>query len=327
MRIRFREWFSGATAGSLLIAAFVLWPGAAVAAQASKTGADQAARAEWSAALENDRAEARASLLSLRLFGGFSRAEAGDMNKALDGYFEVFKLYEAHGFGTTAGDYQPLRDGYQGGADLVLQVTPHIGIGVGAGYLRMSESSRMTFTLLSEDMKISTAPTLSAIPIRVGLFLTLPVVAGLNLTAGAGAAAYAQLKLDSLQRLEESEGEWTEWRLAARRNAPLDDIGYWGSLGLELNLSRNTGFFIEALARYARLGTFDTATLEARDNDGDSETVKGRLFMATYASPEASWSTFIVAETPPEPQDFTTHSELRIDLGGFSLQAGFRIRL
>ena len=84
--------------------------------------------------------DAKLSPLVLRLYGGFTRAEAGDINEGLDGYFEVLELYSALGLGTTTGAFRPLRDGRNFGADLVFQITPHVGIGIGAGYLRFSAS-------------------------------------------------------------------------------------------------------------------------------------------------------------------------------------------
>ena len=102
--------------------------------------------------------DAKLSPLVLRLYGGFTRAEAGDINEGLDGYFEVLELYPALGLGMTTGAFRPLRDGRNSGADLVFQITPHVGIGIGAGYLRFSKSSSITFTDGSGSVELSAAP-------------------------------------------------------------------------------------------------------------------------------------------------------------------------
>jgi hypothetical protein len=327
--MRIREPLSSVTIAVLLTAGLVSWPTAAAAAGQSDPDTKKGIRIEREAALQMERTEAKLSSLVLRLFGGLSQAEAGDVNEGLDGYFEVFKLYSALGYGTTTGSYNPLRAGYNFGADLVFQITRHIGIGIGAGYMRFSKSSHMTFSHGSEDIKISGTPTLSAVPIRLGLFLTLPLGSKLNLTLDAGAAAYAALKLDAKQRLDYPYGYWMETSLSATRSAPqFDNLGYQGSLGFEFMVSRNTGFFVEAFGRYARLKNFEKATALNKNSDGDSETIEGRIYLATYAYAEGGWSMFTVEGTPPVsvPPE-RVYREPKIDLSGFSFQAGFRIRL
>jgi hypothetical protein len=326
--MRIRERLSGVTIAVFLTAGLASWPAAAAAAGQSGPDTKEETRTERAAALQMERSEAKFSRLALRLYGGFSRAEAGDLNEGLDGYYELFKLYSALGFGTTTGGYNRLRAGYNFGGDLIFQVTRHVGIGIGAGYMRFSESSLMTWTLESESAEFSTSPMLSAVPIRLGLFLTLPLGKRLNLTVDGGAAAYAALKFDVPQRIGYPEGDWLEISLKASRNSPFDNIGYQGSLGFEFIVSRNVGFFVEALGRYARFKNFETATALYKNNAGESETIEGRIYLETYTSDEGGYSVFTIEETPPvsDPPGHV-YTEPKIDLSGFSLQAGLRIRL
>lgn len=316
--MRIRGLFSGVAIAALMTAGLASWPAAAAAGPA---GPDQE---------KEGRFESKPSPLSLRLYGGVSRAEAADLDNGLDGYFEIFELYRAWGYGTTTGGYaSPFRAGTNGGADLVLQLSRGIGIGIGAGYLRFSKSSDMTFSLESEDYRISVAPTLSAIPIRVGVFLTLPLGSRLNLTVNGGAVAYAALKLDARHRIDYPDGEGMEASVKASGGEPFPNLGYEGSLGFEIMVSRSTGFFIEALGRYARLKNFEEASASYRSSDGDSEVTDGRLYLSSHTTSDGQhWSAFTVEETPPvSGSPSITYSEPKVDLGGFSLQAGFRIRL
>jgi len=315
------------TTAVLLTAGIVSWPTAAAAAGQSDPDKEREIRTEREAARQMERTEVKLSPLALRLFGGYSQVEAGDMNEGLDGYFEIFELYQAEGYGTVTGGYTPLRSGYNFGADLVFQLTRHVGIGIGAGRLRFSESSRITWSYGS-DIDFSSTPTLSAIPIRLALFLTIPLGRRLNLTIDAGAAAYAALKLEARQRLESSDGHWLEASLNASRNAPFDNLGFQGSLGFEFMILPNTGFFVEALGRYARFENFAKATESLRNNEGDSETNEGRLYLETHTFYGKSYSQFRVAGTPPvSDPPHLVYREPKIDLSGFSLQAGLRIRL
>jgi hypothetical protein len=321
------------TIAALLTTGIVSWPTAAAAAGKSDPDKKGGIRTERAASPQMERTEAKLSPIALRLFGGYGQVEAGDVNEGLDGYFELLKLYSAVGAGTTTGGYTALRSGYDFGADLVFQITPRVGLGVGASWVRFSENSRITWSFegRSEDADISSTPTLSAIPIRLGLFLTLPLGKKLNLTIGAGAEAYTALKLEARERLEgfaSFEGDWVETTLSASRNAPLDNLGFQGSLGFELMILPNTGFFIEALGRYARFENFEKATISARNNEGASEANAGRIYLETRTFDGMSYSKFIVAETPPvSDSPGRVFTEPKIDLSGFSLRAGLRIRL
>jgi hypothetical protein len=268
---------------------------------------------------------AGASRFSLRLYGGFSRIGAADLNAGFDGYYELIELYEAEGFGTVTGGYTPLKNGYNGGADVIYEITPRIGIGIGAGYLRTSANSLATLAVEGDTIDLPATATLSAIPIRLGVFLTFPIGGKLNLTADAGAAYYAALKVDATQRIEFDEADWQEMSINAQRSS-FANLGFQGSLGLEYMVSPKMGFFVEALGRYASFKNFETATGSNQSSGGFSESTEGKIYLATVTGSEGSWSLFIVEETPPTPGEGVTYSEPKIDLSGFSLQAGIRIR-
>jgi hypothetical protein len=275
----------------------------------------------------------KASALSLRLYGGLSRLAAGDVNEGSDGYFELLELYEAMGAGSASGSYSPLHTGYNFGADIVFQLSPMIGVGIGAGYLQSSKTSQMTFSMISIDggveFTLTGTPKLRAVPVRLAVFFTLPLSGKLSLTADAGGTYYAALKLDASQRLESSDGMWQTQSLSASRSNLSDNLGFQGSLGFEYKISQKMGFFIEAVGRYASFKNFDTATGTSQSSGGVPETDVGKIYLETITySDLGSWSWFIVSADPPtpEPPDLT-YREPKIDLGGFSLQAGIRIRL
>ncbi len=270
----------------------------------------------------------KSSPLNLRLYGGFSRLAAGDVNEGCDGFFELLELYAALGFGTASGGYNPIHAGYNFGADLVFQITPNIGVGIGAGYLQSSKSSLMTLSSTAiGEITLTGTPKLSAMPIRLAVFFTLPLGGKFNLTADVGAAFYAGLKLEAEQRLEVAADNWEEMSLSASRSSLSDNLGFQGSLGFEYKISPKMGFFVEAVGRSARFKNFDTATGTSENSDGDPETDVGKIYLATYTYPEGTYSAFIISEAVPLPDPDVTYREPKIDLSGFSLQAGIRIRL
>jgi hypothetical protein len=194
--------------------------------------------------------------------------------------------------------------------------------------MRFTESSDLTLLFESASVDLSTTPTLSAVPIRLGLFVTLPLGKRLDLTAGAGVTAYAELKLEEKRHLKYVNDHWEDTSLSAGRKAPLDNIGYHGSLGIELKIFPNTGFFVEVVGQYARFGNFKTVAVSEKDDRGEVAKGEGRIYLAMYRYPDGEFSYFTVEESAPvSDSPYLAYKEPKIDLGGFGLQAGFRIRL
>ena len=266
------------------------------------------------------------SKLSLRLYGGYSYIGAADVNEGSDFYFELVELYAAQSKGTVTGSYSPLHGGLDFGADLIYQITPNIGVGLGAGYMRNSRRSTATWAFDATEYVLTAEPVLTAIPVRLGVFLTFPVGGRINLTADAGAAYYAGLKFDATQRVDFNATEWQEMSVGSIE-AGSANVGFQGSLGLEYMVSPKMGFFIEAAGRYAKLGNFDQVTGISNSSGGGSETTDGKLYIATDTDPDFPVSMFTIEETPPVDTAFETYREPKFDLSGFSLQAGIRIRL
>ena len=93
-------------------------------------------------------------------------------------------------------------------------------MGVGAGFMRNSSRSLATFTVDTTETLITVEPTISAIPVRLGVFFTFPVAGQVNLTADIGGAYYAGLKFDAVQRLESRAANWSEMSVASLTAGP-----------------------------------------------------------------------------------------------------------
>jgi hypothetical protein len=265
------------------------------------------------------------SRLSVRLYGGLSYIGAGDINTGSRGFFDLLELYAAYGVGTFTGEYSSLHGGFDAGVDIVYQITPNIGLGLGAGFIRCTRGSAGVYSDEGQDAAVTAAPAISAIPIRLGAFLTFPASPTLDFTAEVGGAYYAGLEFDLEQRLEFGPNDWVEF-LYSGGEAGSSNLGFHGALGLEYEITAKTGIFVQAVGRYAMLGNFKTAWEIMNDGGGNSNTSDGVLYIRTESDPDFTFSEFTVRETPPVDDADTTYREPKFDLSGFSLQVGFRFR-
>jgi hypothetical protein len=266
--------------------------------------------------------------LSLKVRGGLSYLSAGDVNTGSGGFFDYVKLLAANSTGwTTSGDYSPLHLGYDFGADIIIQLSRNIGVGIGAGYLRSSKTSVMTVSTPDGDLKITGTPTLSAIPMRIGVFFIHPLGQRLSFTADAGMTYYAARKFEATLRIDEpAPNYWVTQSISASKSRFSDNLGFQASLGFEYKISQKMGFFLEAAGRFARLKNFKSVTATSASSDSSTETVQGKIYLEKNTYPEGTWTMFVVSSDPPVPDLNTTYSEPKFDLSGFCIQTGIHIR-
>jgi len=263
------------------------------------------------------------SRLTVKLYGGYNSMSAGDINSGIRYYFDILDLYAAEGLGTVTGKYKPLHGGLNVGGDVIYQLSPGFGIGLGFGYLRSSAASLGTWTNEGETVTLTTEARLTGMPIRLGVFFTAPLSKKVNLTTDVGVDYFLGVKLHGMQGLDWTETDWQHMTLEASERSGLD-IGFHGNLGFEYVLTPKIGLFIEAAAQYADLKNFKSVTGTADDFEG-TDTTEGTLYIGSQVIDGFAMSTFTIVE-PGNPLPGQYFREPRIDLSGLALRAGFRIK-
>ena len=275
-------------------------------------------------------AAGRGVKIDLRIHGGFSRLAAGDVNTGSGGMFEFYKLFAQYGDYALNGGYKPLHGGTDAGADVVFLLDSRFGVGIGVGFLRSAGDADMTLTPPdSGDLVFDGGPALTAFPIRLGLYYSLPLVGNLSLTANAGAAFYAGLRFTDRFHVEQGPIFSTQ-EITATRTSLSKNLGFQGGLGLEYRIAPKMGAFVEIQGRYARFENFGSATIYLASAEGGSDTREGKIYLRTQtlsSDPLIVYNMFQVESTPPTPAPDLVISEPRFDLSGFCLQAGIRIRI
>ncbi|MGA2532919.1 MAG: hypothetical protein ABSG19_07755 [Candidatus Aminicenantales bacterium] len=276
--------------------------------------------------------------ISLKIQGGLNYLQAGDVNPGTLAFFDWGKIYFAPPTGgLIEGGDTALHRGYEFGGDLIFELTRNIGIGIGAGYLQMSRNPPQSMMRIIDDpqggggfTKYFTAVTkLKAIPIRVGLFLSLPMSKKIDFTAHAGISYYlkAEYQADwyvAVASAVESPGQ----RLSTNAEKKETPIGFQGGLGIDYKLIRRIALFIEAQGRYARFrGLEGTSTSEPSRWGGvlPSFSENGKLYYESVPMIPNAPRLIMVQSAPPAGPGGQPR-EAVVDFSGISLQAGIRIR-
>jgi len=169
---------------------------------------------------------------NLKLYGGLNYLSGGDFNTGLQGlndfdgrYFWFFGLTK------TGGQYKPVNWGMTFGWDLIIQITPAWGIGLGAGFLQGSRESSITYGPVTAGD--DTTAKLSALPIRLEAYYTLAAGSIMNVSFHGGLGYYlAKMSYDLRSYAGTS---WTRYATQADG----------GGLGLEFRLSPSLSLFLE----------------------------------------------------------------------------------
>ena len=91
-------------------------------------------------------AEASPGRIEFRFYGGGAYIAGGDLNDGLQGWADYWKArypYLGHPYKTGAN--RSVHYGFDLGGDIVFQITPRLGIGLGAELLRAKRTTNMTF--------------------------------------------------------------------------------------------------------------------------------------------------------------------------------------
>ena len=276
--------------------------------------------------------------ISLKLQGGLAYLQAGDVNPGTQAFFDWGKTYFAPPpGGKIEGGYTALHWGYEFGGDIIFELSPKIGIGIGAGYLQMSRDAPPFMMEIYDDplegtfKEFNVGTKLSAIPIRASLFLSLPVSKKIDITANAGISYYLQPEYHADWHVFLVNTIWTGpiSRLSTTAEKKTAAIGLQGGVGVEGKFTQTMGLFIEAQGRYAKFRGFSGTSNSVPDefNGGilPSFSETGKLYYNSVPLIPNAPRLIMVQSAPPAGPGGQPRLAV-VDFSGVSLQAGVRIR-
>ena len=263
------------------------------------------------------------SKMSFRLQGGWSFVLGGDANPGTKAFFD----YHSTGWDTQTGRYRALHNGYEFGGDIIFELSPRLGIGIGGGYVRISRYSRMGLQAATPSLNSASAsarPRLSAIPIRADVYLTVPWKKKFNFLVNAGLSYYFRSCYG-----DESEAVYfpgpSYVLITTRAEYKRAPIGFQGGISIEYEMGRNFVPYLEARVRYARFrGWKGTSVLESDYEIPLSE--QGILYYEVVPTMISTPRLLMVQSDPPDGPGGEPR-QAAIDFSGVSLQVGIRIRL
>ena len=261
----------------------------------------------------------------IKLTGGMNYLLIGDPNEDLKGYTNLMDIWANRCGYTMDGEFKELHLGLDFEGDLILYLTPHLGISIGSGYIygkkgKDENNIFITGPTLTWDTQTHTDKIkVSAIPIRIGIYFFLPVSSQARFFLNGGAGYYFA-KISEAYR-HEYNGKW----FTRDQEATAKDIGFQGGIGFEYDLAQNISFVIEGQGRYAKIGGF-VGDQKQKNSGGWSNSWKGTLYYEEYECFEGWFPEIRVWDEEPTEAWLRNAREAEVDFSGVTVRAGIKIK-
>jgi opacity protein-like surface antigen len=280
------------------------------------------------------------SKISFIILGGLRYMRVGDTNihlESFDGYVSEMTDYEGGMIKKLANYNSELEKTPE--FELRLDISPKFAISAGIGFITEKNESNFQFTdqVPSEPINfhtISTEPKVSATLLKLGTYYTIPLIRRVNLFLNGGINYYF-----SKVSLYKSHGFHAEIDLSPyfkedKYDVSSNNFGLYGGMGFEYKISNYLALAMEFRGRYAKMKNLKGTRLFRNGRHmfpPPEESEEGILYIGERYMTDG-WidgyrPDLIISPSRPSGAEFRNIREAALDLSGYSLRLGIRIKL
>jgi len=284
--------------------------------------------------------------LSFKLTGGWAYTSIGDINSHLESFNnnETFEEDRRMGSESIMGEITKLNNwSSDWEAELRLDISPHFAVGLAtSGALHQKNEDCLSMSGPGAwggwtDILTFRPEIKARMPVKLGIYYSFPLVSRVSVFSTAGIGYYSA-SISKYERFREIlypgrgiYGMWKYWE--TNRNSSL---GFHGGIGMECSLTKNLALVLEAQGRYVKIKNLKGTRQEPDSNDPFKIYERqGTLYYYFYSrqgmgSVLSNFDLDIYEEPPWGTIPEISISDVRkavIDLSGFSLRVGLRIKL
>jgi hypothetical protein len=257
--------------------------------------------------------------LSLRLSGGPVLFAGGDFETGIAGMFDrTAGMAESYDAVTEDFDESPIGRGLDLAADIVYRLTRRWGLGVRLEYWKADPDSfiRFHYGSLMKSYTAWTSTRTSVLALGAGVYYERPLGPAWSLAFRGGPALY-YADFFSTRDLVHPAGED-----ALTVDASALGFGAQAGLAFEWRLHRRAALFVEAQGRLARISGFEgeESHLWSLNLQSWREKTSGTVYLEQGEGPPR-----LIVREEGSP-DASGARKAALDLSGFGLAVGFRIR-
>jgi len=257
----------------------------------------------------------------LKLYGGLSYADGGDLAKGIKGGAD----YLAADF-NISGDFKAPTLGQNFGGEFIYYIGPRLGIGLGAGYFRHGQESSVSYSANALTVRETLKPRFWVVPITANLHWLLPLSSKIRLDLTAGAGYYLAF-LNWEDRMDMDIlgfSGYFDYTFESVRGA----LGFQGGVGLEVKIARQLALVWTVLGRYASLSDWKGDWTDKGGGDLWSYEENGSEHTAWYYDLKYGGTTYpqILFNTDkPTGANYSNVRAAKLSLTGFTTTLGIKL--
>ena len=190
--------------------------------------------------------------LHLMLSGGWALFPSGDIDRGAKGLYNIgADAIAARGVEIIEKNTKPSRSALNLSGDIIYDLGPKIGIGIGFGYIHTlgNDTFRYSERKVYENT-MNSATDVTVITLRLGAFYALPIGRLLHFRLNAGPAIF----ITNLNYNRNGQGLNFEESFSLKGKTT--NLGFQGGAALEIRIVERASLFFEVQGRYAKISGF-----------------------------------------------------------------------
>jgi opacity protein-like surface antigen len=259
---------------------------------------------------------------SIKATGGLSLLFGGDYNSAVQGQNDIYNNVAGV---TENSELSKLSLGLDFGAEFILQFTPSMGVGIGAGYLHASNDSTLKVTGGAVSLSEQFVPNVSAIPFTLNFHYFLPLGSRMKLHFFAGPGLYVITSPEFKAATTETMGAIELAKLTTTFTPDTKVVfGFQGGAGIEFDMSPNFGLLFDMAGRYLSVSNI-TGSWITEGHVGlipISISKTGTLYYYEAQISGSYYGALVSSDTLPSGVNIRNAREASISLSGIQFQLG-----
>jgi hypothetical protein len=248
--------------------------------------------------------------VALKLTGGMSYLLLDEWNYHLRGYSAFHDRAAFALGGTMEGEFKSIKWGLDFEGDVIIYLNSRLGINIGSGYIsgkRGPDANKITYYLPWESGTNTLDMQISAIPVKLGVYYCLSRSSKFRLFLSGGIGYYfAKISEDMKSKWD---GNWID--------------GYQES---KFDITKSIAFVVEGSGRYAKITDFE-GDYDATNSFGVNTSTQGGLYYYERLTSYGYVPYIGIQEEPPSGPNYRKVRKATVDLSGFTVKIGIKIRL
>jgi len=275
-------------------------------------------------------------LISFKINTGLSYMIHGDINSVfqdLNDYYSDLNYYDEYYSYTLSDEWGKLHLGPNFEIDAIYNLSTNLGVGIGLEYIRGTKKDKTSLTVTYSSYyydwtyryDFDTDTKVSALPIKLNIYYTLPIMHGIKAVINGGLGYYStKFKID--ERIDEFyDGRHGDW-VMSKIDVSGRSLGLQGGISFEYSLSKNLSLVFEGLGRYAKIKCLE-GEQSYTEFDGDYKLFSGKLKFYKYHPTELPGKEYSRIGIDLPERYISDIRDASIDFSGLGFRVGIKISL